>query len=76
MDDQVKLEDCQLKQDHFFDRESNINPIEVHQMDLRWMYSDNNNFIDFLPRLDRKLPNHIYESRFMDRLLAMHWNRI
>ena len=44
-------------------------------MDLRWLYRDGLGFIEFLPRLVR-LPNHVYESRFMDKLLEMYWGTI
>lgn len=44
-------------------------------MDLKWLYRDRKSFIDLLPRLEN-LPNHVYESRFMDKLLEMHWPRI
>lgn len=47
-------------------------PIIVRQMDLRWFFSDKQNFMAF-SRLLKDLPSKVYSSRLLKGLLRQYW---
>ena len=44
-------------------------PVKVSYMNLRWLFQDNMNFIDFASILDTELPFGFYSSKFTKLLL-------